>query len=103
MGSAGGIDSACAAVRDNGGLGSIAALPTPSSPSAAKLKCTKQLIHAGVGDCDTYPVAVSCRHQIQSASEGQDPEKRRRGQEEQIAARRASAHLHAREYVRKHP
>lgn len=53
------IDSACAAVRDNSGLGSISALPTPSSPSAAKLKCRKQLIHAGVVDCDIYPVAVS--------------------------------------------
>lgn len=87
------INSVCAAVRDNSGLGSIAALPTPSSPSAAKLKCRKRLIHAGVGDCDIYPVAVSVRHQIQSPSEGPGPGK---GQEEQRATRCTSTHLHAR-------
>lgn len=42
-------------------------------PAAAKMS----LIHAGVADCDTYPVAVPSGHPIR------DPEKPRKGQEEQ--------------------
>lgn len=96
------IDSVCAAVRDNSGLGSIAALPTPSSPSAAKLKCRKRLIHAGVVDCDIYPVAVSFRHQIQSPSEGPGPGKaaeRSRG----ATSRPPHEHAPTCAYVRKRP
>lgn len=95
------IDSLCVAVRDNSGLGSIAALPTPSSPSAAKLKCRKRLIHAGVVDCDIYPVAVSFRHQIQSPSEGPGPGKA--AERSRVATSLLHKHAPARAYVRKRP